>query len=230
MRIACNLLTSFAALVLLATSARAEEARPSGFVDASTIASGLVVEMRYFGTDNFIGRRIDGYQAPVCILTREAATALAGVQQDLAPFGLGLKAFDCYRPQRAVADFISWAADPKDQAQKSRFYPKIDKRDVFKLGYVAERSGHSRGSTIDLTLVDRATGREIDMGGAYDLFDPISWPTAEGLTSAQRAHRLLLRASMRARGFRPYDQEWWHFTLENEPFPDAYFDFPVAAR
>lgn len=230
MRVICKLIQTLAAVVLLALPAAAQAARPSGFVDAATVAAGLAVEMRYFGSDNFVGRRIAGYEAPVCVLTSEAATALAAVQQDLAPFGLGLKAYDCYRPQRAVADFMRWAADPKDQSQKSTFYPQIDKRDVFKLGYIAERSGHSRGSTIDVTLIDRATGRELDMGGPYDLFDPISWPAAQGLTALQRAHRLLLRASMRARGFRPYDQEWWHFTLENEPFPDVYFDFPVAVR
>jgi len=228
MRFAAVPLLALAALVLAAVPAHAQQARPAAFVDAAAVAAGLAVDMRYYGSDNFVGRRIAGYEAPVCLLTRAAAAALADVQQDLAPFGLGLKAFDCYRPARAVADFASWAADLKDQARKAAYYPKIDKRDVFKLGYVAERSGHSRGATIDLTLIDRATGRELDMGGPFDLFDPRSWPTAAGLTPAQRAHRLLLRAIMRARGFRPYEQEWWHFTLENEPFPDTYFDFPVA--
>lgn len=204
-----------------------QSSRPQDFVDATSIVPGLVVDMRYAGADNFIGRRIPGYEAPVCNLTRDAALALAEVQDDLARFGLGLKVFDCYRPARAVAAFVAWAEDPNDRAQEARFYPRVDKSRLIPEGYIAARSGHSRGSTVDLTLVD-ASGRELDMGGEFDLFDARSWPMAPDLAPAQRANRLLLRAVMEARGFRPYDKEWWHFTLVNEPHPETYFDFPIT--
>ncbi len=199
-----------------------------GLIDAASLVPGLVVDMRYAGAANFVGRPIAGYDAPVCLLTRAAASALARVQQTLAPFGLGLKVFDCYRPQRAVADFVRWARDPTDQIRKGEHYPNVDKSALFALGYIAERSGHSRGATVDLTLVDLASAAELDMGSGYDVFDPISWPAAPGLAGPQRAHRLLLRSAMQSAGFRPYDKEWWHFTLVGEPFPDTYFDVPVS--
>jgi zinc D-Ala-D-Ala dipeptidase len=204
-----------------------EDNRAPGFVDAADAIPGLVVEMRYAGAHNFVGRAIAGYEAPVCLLTREAAAALAEVQAELAASGRGLKVYDCYRPARAVADFATWARDPADQRMKAEYYPNVDKSRLFELGYLAERSGHSRGSTVDLTIVDLATGAEADMGSPWDLFDPVSWPGDETVPSAARANRIALQRVMIAHGFRPLREEWWHFTLENEPHPDTYFDFPV---
>jgi D-alanyl-D-alanine dipeptidase len=202
-------------------------ARPAGFVDAAETAAGLAVDMRYAGARNFVGRPIAGYEAPVCLLTREAAAALAAVQRELAASGQGLRVYDCYRPTRAVADFAAWARDLDDQAMKQEYYPNIDKTRLFELGYIAERSGHSRGSTVDVTIVDLATGAELDMGAPWDLFDPISWPSSEAVSDEARANRQLLQNLMVQHGFRPLREEWWHFTLENEPYPDTYFDFPV---
>ena len=199
----------------------------SDFVDAAAVVPELVVDMRYFGEENFIGRRIDGYEAPVCLLTKEAAAGLARVQAKLAPFGLGLKVLDCYRPQRAVADFVAWAKDPSDQKRKDIQYPNVDKSRLFELGYIAEKSGHSRGSTVDLTLVDLTSRAEIDMGSGYDLFDTKSWPSDPSVGSQARANRLALQAAMTGEGFRPLKEEWWHFTLNNEPHPETYFDFVV---
>ncbi|MEZ5970437.1 MAG: M15 family metallopeptidase [Hyphomonadaceae bacterium] len=219
------LLLSF--VFALAACAHAETPRPEGFVDAAAVVPGLRLEMRYAGAHNFVGRRIDGYEAPVCILTREAADALAGVQAELASLGLGLKVYDCYRPQRAVADFARWAADLSDQSTKAEFYPNVDKSRLFELGYIAERSGHSRGSTLDLTLVNLATGAELDMGSPFDLFDARSWPSDETVSPTARANRMSLARVMQQHGFRPLREEWWHFTLAGEPYPQTYFDFPV---
>lgn len=198
-----------------------------GFVDAASVAPGLVVDMRYFGSENFIGRPIAGYEAPVCLLTKEAGAALGRVQAKLKPFGLGLKVFDCYRPQRAVANFVEWAKDPADVTRKAIQYPNVDKSRLFELGYIAERSGHSRGSTVDLTLVDLVSGAEIDMGSGYDLFDTLSWPSDPRPSAQVRANRLALQAAMTGEGFRPLKEEWWHFTLNGEPYPETYFDFVV---
>ena len=200
------------------------------FVDTRALIPDLVVEMRYAGHENFVGRPITGYDDPVCLLTQRAAAALANAQKVLAESGLGLKVFDCYRPTRAVADFAAWARDPQDQARKADYYPNVDKSQLFALGYIAERSGHSRGSTLDITLIDLTTGAEVDMGSAYDLFDTRSWPTDQTVRPAQRANRLMLQSVMTANGFRPLAEEWWHFTLNDEPFPETYFDFPVARR
>ncbi len=197
------------------------------FVDAASVAPGLVVDMRYFGAENFIGRPIAGYEAPVCLLSRQAGEALGRVQAKLKTFGLGLKVFDCYRPSQAVADFVVWAKDLSDQARKAVQYPNVDKSRLFELGYIAEKSGHSRGSTVDLTLVDLATGAEIDMGSGYDLFDTLSWPSDPRPSAQARANRLALQAAMTGEGFRPLKEEWWHFTLNGEPYPETYFDFPV---
>ncbi|HOY78135.1 MAG TPA: M15 family metallopeptidase [Hyphomonadaceae bacterium] len=199
----------------------------SGFVDVAAVAPGLVVDMRYFGAENFIGRPIAGYEAPVCLLTREAGAALGRVQAKLATFGLGLKVFDCYRPQRAVADFVVWAKDLSDQARKSVQYPNVDKSRLFELGYIAEKSGHSRGSTVDLALVDLASGAEVDMGSGYDLFDTLSWPGDPRPSAQARVNRAALQAAMTGEGFRPLKEEWWHFTLNGEPYPETYFDFVV---
>ncbi len=200
------------------------------FVDTRALIPDLVVEMRYAGHENFVGRPITGYDAPVCLLTQRAAAALANAQKVLGESGLGLKVFDCYRPTRAVADFAAWARDPQDQARKADYYPNVDKSQLFALGYIAERSGHSRGSTLDITLIDLTTRAEVDMGSAYDLFDTRSWPTDQTVRPAQRANRLMLQSVMTANGFRPLAEEWWHFTLNDEPFPETYFDFPVARR
>ena len=200
------------------------------FVDTRALIPDLVVEMRYAGHENFVGRPITGYDDPVCLLTQRAAATLANAQKVLAESGLGLKVFDCYRPTRAVADFAAWARDPQDQTRKPDYYPNVDKSQLFALGYIAERSGHSRGSTLDITLIDLTTGAEVDMGSAYDLFDTRSWPTDQTVRPAQRANRLMLQSVMTANGFRPLAEEWWHFTLNDEPFPETYFDFPVAQR
>lgn len=224
-RFAIRYLLISAFIAGLSSAAPAEE-RPDAFVDAATIVPGLVVEMRYAGSHNFVGRPIDGYEAPRCLLTRAAAQALAAVGRDLAPRGLVLKVFDCYRPTRAVANFVRWARDLDDAAGKAEFYPDVDKRNLFRDGYISSHSGHSRGSTIDLTLA-RADGPELDMGTPFDFFSPRSWPGAVSVSASAKVNRALLAAAMRRRGFRPYEKEWWHFTLSHEPFPDSYFDFPV---
>jgi len=200
--------------------------RPAAFVDAAAVVPGLIVDARYAGSHNFVGRPIDGYQVPGCLLTRPAAEALAHVARDLAARGLVLKAFDCYRPARAVANFVHWAHDLNDTAGKREFYPDVDKRLLFRDGYISNRSGHSRGSTVDLTLV-HADGSELDMGTPFDFFSPRSWPASPSVSAEAKENRALFAAAMRARGFRPYPKEWWHFTLAHEPFPDTYFDFPV---
>lgn len=220
---------AFAAL-LFAGCAHAQatgEMDRSGFVDAGRAMPGLIVDMRYHGDENFVGRPIAGYDAPVCLLTTQTAAALARVQEQLQRFGLGLKVFDCYRPKRAVADFAAWARDAADQTRKADYYPKVDKSRLFELGYIAERSGHSRGSTLDVTLVDARTGVELDMGGGYDLFDTLSWPSEPSVSAAVRANRMLLQGVMVENGFRPLKEEWWHFTLNSEPYPETYFDFAV---
>ncbi|MGH6770551.1 MAG: M15 family metallopeptidase [Xanthobacteraceae bacterium] len=210
-------------------AAPGEPAMRAGFVDAAAVVEGLVVDMRYFGEDNFVGTRIDGYEQPRCLLTRPAAAALAAVQRDLAPRSFGLKVFDCYRPTRAVLHFVRWARDLKDQKRKADFYPEVDKRHLFRLGYIAAYSGHSRGSTVDLTLVwkGNASPRDANMGTRFDFFGRQSWPSDRSVGEEARANRVLLAAAMRRRGFIPYSREWWHFTLAHEPYPHAYFNFPV---
>ena len=200
--------------------------RPDAFVDAATSVPGLIVEMRYASSHNFVGRPIDGYQAPHCLLTQEASAALAAAVRDVAAQNLVIKVFDCYRPARAVENFVRWARDLADTAGKAEFYPDVDKRTLFRDGYIASHSGHSRGSTIDLTLAT-TEGHELDMGTPFDYFSPRSWTADSTITPQQHANRMLLAAAMRRRGFRGYDKEWWHFTLRNEPFPETYFDFPV---
>jgi zinc D-Ala-D-Ala dipeptidase len=203
---------------------------PNGFVYLEHIIPSVEMDIRYFTTDNFVGQRIDGYLAPKCILTAQAAEALKQVQADLDPFGLGLKVFDCYRPQRAVDQFIRWAHDLADIKMKNVFYPDVGKENLFKEGYIAGPSSHSRGSTVDLTIVSQSengTEGELEMGSHFDLFSPRSWPMSAEITSSQRAHRMLLRLLMMKHGFVPYPQEWWHFTLKQEPYPNTYFNFPV---
>lgn len=223
-------LAGITALVMsgAAPAASAAETMPDTFVDAATLADGLVVDMRYYGASNFVGRPIAGYEAPVCLLTVEAAKALALAQERLRPLGLGLKLFDCYRPASAVADFVQWADDPHDEGRKAEHYPDVPKTELFERGYIAARSGHSRGSTLDVTIIDRASGQELEMGTSYDWFGPESWPSALSVSPEVRSHRLLLQIVMGEAGFRPYEQEWWHFTLADEPYQDRYFDFPVS--
>jgi zinc D-Ala-D-Ala dipeptidase len=217
---------SLALIATLGAQAALAQDRPAAFVDAATVVPGLVAEMRYDGSHNFVGRPIDGYQAPHCLLTQAAANALANVARDLSSRGLVIKAFDCYRPVRAVLNFVRWARDLNDQAEKAEFYPNVDKRTLFRDGYIASRSGHSRGSTLDLTL-ETTDGAELDMGTHFDFFSPKSWTDDPSVSPQQHANRMLLATAMRRRGFRGYDKEWWHFTLRNELFPQTYFDFPV---
>jgi D-alanyl-D-alanine dipeptidase len=203
------------------------EEMPADFVDASTVVPGLVVEMRYYGSYNFTGAPVDGYEAPTCILTRQAAEALAEVQAELKGFGLGLKVFDCYRPARAVAEFVRWSEDLADVKMKAEFYPDLAKSELFPKGYIADKSGHSRGSTADLTLVYLPYETELPMGTGFDFFSERSWPENPDQPPQARANRLLLSSLMQRHGFKPYPYEWWHFTLADEPYADTYFDFPV---
>ena len=212
------------------------------FVSLTEAVPDAILEIRYYGTYNFVGDRIDGYLAPTALLTQEAADSLKAVSDDVMRLGYRLKVYDAYRPQEAVDHFVRWASDRKDRRMRPYFYPDLDKGVLFKQGYIAEQSGHTRGSTVDLTLFDMATGKELDMGGTFDWFGPESHPDFCGdpdtgefkpsrkrraLTEQQFRNRMLLRAAMLRHGFQPLDEEWWHFTLRNEPFPDTYFTFPV---
>ncbi|MGE4291780.1 MAG: M15 family metallopeptidase [Desulfovibrio sp.] len=223
LRLCCSALLLLALMSGPAVSAEL----PEGFVSLDEMIPGAVYDVRYFSENNFVGARIDGYQAPRVILTAPAARALAGVQNELARFGLSLKVFDGYRPQRAVDHFVRWAEDLSDTRMKAAFYPGVDKENLFRDGYIAAKSGHSRGSTVDLTIVDAATGAELNMGTPFDHFGPESWPGNPDMSGQIRANRALLQQLMRMHGFRPLQEEWWHFTLENEPYPETYFDFPV---
>lgn len=228
--------------------------RPKDFVDAATVVPGLKLDMRYLTSDNFVGRPIKGYVAPKCLLTKEAAEALAKVQEELRPQGFGLKVYDCYRPQRAVNDFVRWGRDLDDQKMKSIFYPNVDKRRLFRDSYIASRSGHSRGSTVDLTIVplaaaggdaaapvagagkpgscegpknERIPDDAVDMGTSFDCFSRRSHSAFSGLEEQQLANRKILRSAMLKHGFKGLRSEWWHYTLRGEPYPRTYFDFPV---
>ncbi len=198
-------------------------------VDITTVAPDVQLEIRYAGAHNFTGRPVAGYQAPKCLLLAPVALALARVQAGLRGQGLGLRVFDCYRPVRAVQDFVRWAGDPDDQAMKAEFYPGLDKARIIPDGYVAEVSGHSRGATVDLTLVRCARGRcaELDMGTPFDFFDPRAHTEAPGLSADQRANRRLLLEAMRSEGFANYPSEWWHYTLRPEPTPQTAYDVPI---
>ena len=203
---------------------------PSGFVLLSDVIPHIVQEIRYFSTYNFIGDRIEGYEEPCALLTKEAARALKAVSNEMIVQGYRLKIFDAYRPACAVKHFVLWGLEDQDVRMKPYFYPDLEKQALFKEGYIAARSGHSRGSTVDLTLLDMRTGREIDMGSPFDLFSEVSHPDYRGITDEQYANRMMLQHVMVRCGFRPLDCEWWHFTLENEPYPDTYFEFPVSAE
>ncbi len=199
----------------------------SGFVLLTDTVPDAIIEIRYYSTYNFIGERIDGYEQPAALVTREAAAALKKVSDDLSGRGYRLKIFDTYRPQKAVDHFMRWALDEGDTRMKEYFYPEVEKSILIPQGYIAEHSGHSRGSTADLTLFDMRTGKEADMGGPFDYFGELSHADWRGITEEQYANRMSLREAMTRRGFMPLAEEWWHFTLEDEPYPDTYFTFPV---
>ncbi len=234
---------------LFATGVHAQ--KPIDIVDVRSIAPDIVIDIRYATGHNFIGRPIPGYESAKCLLTRRAAEALAHVHSQLREFGLALKMFDCYRPQSAVDAFVSWARDPDDQAMKAEFYPSVDKQDLFRDGYIAAKSGHSRASTVDLTIVhlpqeplpdfdpsaslrsceneqqNRFADGSLDMGTGYDCFSVRSHTKSTSVTPQQRANRLLLSELMETAGFKNLAEEWWHFTLSAEPYPDSYFNFPI---
>ena len=202
----------------------------SDFVLLSDHVPGIVQEIRYYSTYNFVGDRIDGYEEPVAILSKEAARALKGVANEANAMGYRLKIFDAYRPARAVRHFVFWGIEDLDLRMKPFFYPQLEKQVLFQRGYIAKESSHSRGGTVDLTLLDMGTGKEVDMGSPFDLFDPISHPDCREVTDEQYDNRMLLQNLMVRAGFEPIDCEWWHFTLKDEPFPETYFDFPVSSE
>ena len=238
------------------TCCKSEDADPvvgttddsSQFVNLSDAVPDAILEIRYYGTYNFVGQRIDGYEEPTALLTRKAADSLKAVSDDVMAQGYRLKIYDAYRPQKGVDHFVRWSHDLADTKMKQYFYPDLDKSVLFDQEYIMEKSGHTRGSTLDLTLFDMATEKELDMGGTFDWFGPESHPDFCGnpetgqytgdnskspvepkrsITAEQFEHRMILRRAMLAHGFKPLDSEWWHFTLRDEPFPDTYFTFPV---
>ena len=209
------------------------------FVLVGEVIPDAILEIRYYTTYNFIGRRIPGYEEPLAILTRQAADSLKKVSDELKEKGYRLKIFDAYRPQRSVDCFMEWAKDMNDTLMKPYFYPELDKKVLVPEEYIAEKSGHTRGSTVDLTLFDMTTEKEVDMGCTYDYFGVASHPDVlpgqqigayKPISQQQYENRMLLRNAMLAHGFKPYNCEWWHFTLENEPYPDTYFKFPISMR
>ena len=202
----------------------------SGFVLLSDYVPGIIQEIRYFSTFNFIGDRIDGYEEPCAIMTKEAARALQEVSNLAAVRGYRLKVFDAYRPAKAVKHFELWGIEDLDQRMKPFFYPELEKQELFLKGYIAKKSSHSRGSTVDLTLLDMKSGKELDMGSPFDYFGEISHPDSRAVTEEQYENRMILQELMTKQGFEPLDCEWWHFTLTNEPYPDTYFDFPVTTE
>jgi len=212
---------------VLACGGAAPRATPPGLVDLARVDPTIETEIRYAGPDNFVGAPVDGYEAPRCWLTRPAAEALHGVQRELASEGLHLRVYDCYRPQRAMDHFARWARDPDATERKAAYYPNVPKARLFAEGYVAERSGHSRGSTVDVTLVRASDGQALDMGSPWDFFDPVSHTASRAVTREQRAHRMRLRAVMERNGFENLPEEWWHYTLRDEPFRDRYLDVPI---
>lgn len=224
---------------------------PDGFVDIQKTIPDVLLDIRYYGSHNFLGEKVNGYLAPKCYLTQEAAQALAKVQKDLEPYSLTLKIYDCYRPQRAVNHFVRWAREIENTKTRKEFYPTVDKRNLFKDGYIDSKSGHSRGSTVDLTIVplpapsqaDYVPGQQLyecylpavkrfadnslDMGTGFDCFNELSHTANTNIGRQQKINRLLLKSLMEKHGFKNYDMEWWHYTLKNEPYPDTYFDFVI---
>lgn len=224
---------------------------PSDFVELKEVNPNIVYDLRYYSKHNFVGDTIDGYEAKKCYMTRVSAKALSEVQKELEEIGFTIKVYDAYRPQRAVDHFVRWAKDIDDTRMRKEFYPDVDKKNLFKDGYIAAKSSHSRGSTVDLTIVplpvpeqeqykpgmelcecyksreERFGDNSIDMGTGFDCFDEHSHPLNKSLSVQQRANRMLLRTLMTKHGFVPYEQEWWHFTFKEEPYPNTYFDFPI---
>ena len=202
----------------------------SDFVLLTDAVPDAILEIRYFSTYNFVGDHIDGYEEPVALITKEAAAALKEASDEFISLGYRIKVFDAYRPQKAVSHFVRWAADAEDTRMKEYFYPDLEKDVLFPQGYIAEHSGHSRGSTVDLTLFDMKTEREVDAGGTFDFFGELSHPDYTDITPEQYEMRMLLREVMLKHGFKPLVEEWWHFTLADEPYPDTYFTFPVNSN
>ncbi|WP_330341257.1 M15 family metallopeptidase [Streptomyces sp. NBC_00557] len=254
-----GLVTALAALLAVTTApatagAATDPRAPKDFVALSSVDPTILQEIRYFTPHNFVGERIDGYEQPLCILTRPAAEALHKAQRLLLRKGYTLKVYDCYRPQRAVNHFVRWAQDLDDQAMKAEFYPNVDKTRLFADGYIAEKSGHSRGSTMDLTIVklparptrpyhpgqplvpcyapkdERFPDNSVDMGTGFDCFDTLAHTLDPRIQGVQRANRLLLKNTMESLGFVNLAEEWWHYTYQPEPYPDTYFDFPVSRK
>ena len=249
-----TLILSCALLLILSSCCNKESAAvstddSSQFVNISDVVPDAILEIRYFGTYNFVGSRIDGYLEPTALLTRQAADSLLAVSNDLLSQGYRLKIYDAYRPQKAVDHFMRWGADMQATEMKQYFYPDLDKSVLFPQEYICEKSGHTRGSTVDLTIFDMQTEKEVDMGGTFDWFGPESHPDFCGnpetgeytgdnskspanpkrsITEQQFRNRMILRRAMLAHGFKPMPTEWWHFTLKDEPFPDTYFTFPVS--
>lgn len=220
-----RLFSLFSLIILL--SCQKNHAIPSAFVNLKKLIPNLELDLRYKGNHNFMGRPVKGYEANKLYITLEAATALQKVQKELNQEGLGIKVFDAYRPQKAVQDFMEWAKNIDDTIAKKEFYPEVDKKDLFVLGYIAEKSGHSRGSTVDLTIIELSNKKEIDMGSAFDFFGIQSHHDYTLLSEQQIANRQKLRTIMEKNGFKTIEEEWWHYTLKNEPFPETYFDFPI---
>lgn len=205
------------------------EMDPSGFVLLADYVPAVIQEIRYYSTYNFIGERIDGYEQPCALITAEAARALKIVSNELIVQGYRLKVFDAYRPACAVKQFVLWGIEDQDIRMKEYFYPEQEKQELFRKGYIAGKSSHSRGSAVDLTLVDMKTGKELDMGSPFDLFSEISHPDNRSITDEQYENRMILQDAMVRNGFEPIYCEWWHFMLRDEPYPDTYFNFPVSA-
>ncbi len=246
------LVLGLCAIGLPTASGWTKDKRPDTFVNLRDVIPSVELDIRYHGAHNFVGAPVDGYRDPVCLLTREAAASLKRVQQELQAFSFSLKVYDCYRPQRAVDHFVRWAKDVDDVKTRAEFYPTVDKRNLFRDNYIAERSSHSRGSTVDLTIVPlpvppqevyrpgqplkacflpagvRFGDNSIDMGTGFDCFHALSHPGNADVGVQQRFNRLLLKTLMDKYGFDNYPEEWWHFTLRNEPYPDTYFDFVVS--
>jgi D-alanyl-D-alanine dipeptidase len=209
---------------------RTDPMDPSGFVLLADMVPGIIQEIRYYSTYNFIGDRIDGYEEPCALLTKEAARALKSAANEAFVQGYRLKVFDAYRPVSAVKQFILWGIEDQDVRMKPYFYPELEKQELFSKGYIAKRSSHSRGSAVDITLLDMKTGKELDMGGPFDLFSEVSHPDCRTITDEQYENRMTLQKLMVRNGFNTLDCEWWHFVLKDEPYPDTYFEFPVSSE
>ena len=251
MAVITRVLTAAVAALALTACGNQRAEPPAGFTRLIDVAPDIVQEIRYNGEHNFVGRPVTGYDAPECWLTDEAARALMQVQESVKINGYSLKVYDCYRPQRAVTDFVEWSKDPLDDLTRGEFYPRLEKDQLFPMGLIAAKSGHSRGSTVDVTLVPlgsnasaqwvagdpivdcaapegvRFADTSIDMGTGFDCFDPLAATASPDITAEQKANRQLLLSAMQAAGFVNLPEEWWHYTLANEPFPETFFDTPI---